>query len=165
MEEIAELMKISGKTAPKSGGIDSLTFEIVKGEELEKLGNEMIEAGHEDVLEKNGKDLLESDAVLLIGINKHEGLGLDCGGCGFESCQEFNEAEKVDEGFQGPNCIFKILDLGVALGSAAKTASIHNVDSRMMVSVGIVAKELNLIDATVVIGLPISAQQKSPYFD
>ena len=157
-------MKISGETAPKSGGIDSLKYEIIEGEELEKLGNEMLEIDHPFYVE-NGNDVLDSDAVLLIGTKEHEGLGLDCAGCGYESCQEFNESEKLDETFQGPNCIFKTLDLGIALGSAVKTAAIHNVDSRMMVTIGTVARDLGMLDATVVIGIPIAARHKSPYFE
>lgn len=41
---------------------------------------------------------------------------------------------------------------GVALGSAAKTASIHNVDIRIMCRIGVAAKNLEILDAMVIIG-------------
>ena len=34
--------------------------------------------------------------------------------------------------FRGPGCVIKMADLGIAVGSAVKTASIHNVDNRVM---------------------------------
>ena len=68
--------------------------------------------------------------------------------------------------FNGPNCIFKSLDLGIALGSAAKTASILNVDNRIMYRIGTAARRLKLMtEASVIMGIPISAKGKSIYFD
>ena len=59
-------------------------------------------------------------------------LGLNCGGCGHVSCKDMEiagaaaKANKTD--YKGPNCVFKVTDLGIAVGSAVKTASIHNVE-------------------------------------
>jgi uncharacterized ferredoxin-like protein len=59
-----------------------------------------------------------------------------------------------------------MLDLGIALGSAVKTAGLLNVDSRMMYRVGTASLMLGLLpEATVVIGIPVSAMGKSIYFD
>ena len=41
--------------------------------------------------------------------------------------------------FKGPNCMLRLLDLGIALGSAVKTAQIHNVDNRIMYRAGVAA--------------------------
>ena len=57
------------------------------------------------------------------------------------------------------------MDLGIALGSAAKTASILNADNRIMYRVGVAARKLGLIEGEVVAGIPISATGKSIYFD
>ncbi|HEM61508.1 MAG TPA: hypothetical protein ENO24_04395, partial [Chloroflexi bacterium] len=57
------------------------------------------------------------------------------------------------------------LDLGIAIGSAVKTAALLNVDNRVMYRIGPVAREMGLIDADVVIGIPLSATGKSIYFD
>ena len=168
-ERIAEYMQISADTAPKSMGMDSLVSKVITDSELREIGEEMIRMGkeHDDkAFVRDGNNVLDSSALLVVGTREHEALGLDdCGACGFETCEEFDAAKKVDNVFEGPNCVFKLLDLGIALGSAAKTASIHNVDSRIMYKIGAVARKMGMIDATVVMGIPISGKHKSPYFD
>ncbi|MEM3714696.1 MAG: DUF2148 domain-containing protein, partial [Nitrososphaeria archaeon] len=62
-------------------------------------------------------------------------------------------------------CAYPIVDLGIALGSAVKLASIFGIDNRIMYTVGLAAKKLNLIDADFILGLPLSATGKSIYFD
>jgi uncharacterized ferredoxin-like protein len=57
------------------------------------------------------------------------------------------------------------VNLGIAIGSAVKTAQILNVDNRVMFSVGVAAQELGLIQADVVYGIPLSATSKNIYFD
>jgi uncharacterized ferredoxin-like protein len=93
--------------------------------------------------------------------------GLNCGSCGYKECQEFDKADKkLGKDFVGPTCIFKAMDLGISLGSAAKTASILNVDNRLMYRVGTAASKLKLLpQATIIIGIPVSTRGKSIYFD
>jgi uncharacterized ferredoxin-like protein len=58
------------------------------------------------------------------------------------------------------------LDLGIAIASAAKTASALDVDNRIMYRVGTAARRLNLLpEASVIMGIPISAKGKNIYFD
>jgi len=57
------------------------------------------------------------------------------------------------------------MDLGIAVSSAVKTASIHNVDNRIMYRIGPVARKIGLIDADVALGVPLSATGKNIYFD
>jgi uncharacterized ferredoxin-like protein len=70
------------------------------------------------------------------------------------------EGEQLD-----PNLVNSIVNLGIALGSAVKTASLLNVDNRIMYSIGVAARELKFIDADIVYGIPLAARSKSPYFD
>ncbi|MDI3312576.1 MAG: DUF2148 domain-containing protein, partial [Thermoanaerobacterium sp.] len=67
--------------------------------------------------------------------------------------------------FDGPMCAWRLIDLGIAIGSAVKTASMLNVDNRIMYRIGISAKRLNLIDGEIVVGIPLSATGKNIYFD
>jgi uncharacterized ferredoxin-like protein len=46
-----------------------------------------------------------------------------------------------------------------------KTAGLLNADNRIMYRIGPVARELGLIDADNVMGIPLSATGKSIYFD
>jgi uncharacterized ferredoxin-like protein len=147
VEMVAELMALSARTAPKGRGQDSIVIRVVIGEELVELSRELRR--------------LAIDSV-----------GLDCGGCGYATCKEMQEAQKPflelepKKPFHGPNCVIKMADLGIALGSAAKTASLHNVDNRVMFTAGVAALSLNWLEGcSVAYGLPLKASGKSIYFD
>ena len=87
---------------------------------------------------------------------------LHCAACGSETCLEINTVEGE---FQGPQCALRILDMGIALGSAVKTAGIMNVDNRIMYHAGVTARLEDLIDADFVMGIPLSVSGESIYFD
>ena len=57
------------------------------------------------------------------------------------------------------------LDMGIAIGSAVKTAAMLNVDNRIMYRVGVVVREMNLVDWDFVMGIPLSVTGKSIFFD
>lgn len=171
--EVAKLMLISARTAPKScilRGTDDILTMIVYGNVKEKLATEMEKIADEREIpqfKRDAKNVRDSEVVVLIGVRGTESLGLECGGCGYSNCDEFENAKKkLGQDFVGPNCIFKLLDLGIAIGSAVKTASILNVDNRVMYRIGVAAKRLNLLpEASVVMGIPLSAKGKNIYFD
>ncbi len=168
--EAAKLMLISARTAPKSAGIDDILTIIVHGEEKDAIAGKMEEIAEERKIERfrrDAKNVRDSEAVVMIGVRGNKSLGLNCGACGYESCKEFDEAQKkFGEDFLGPTCLAKALDLGIALGSAVKTATMLNVDNRIMYRVGTAALKLNLLpEATVVMGIPVSAKGKNIYFD
>jgi uncharacterized ferredoxin-like protein len=68
-------------------------------------------------------------------------------------------------GYSGPHCVMRMLDIGVALGSAAKTAGLLNVDNRIQQRVGAAARDLGDIQADVVMGVPVSITGKSIFYD
>jgi len=165
MHIVAELMSLAARTAPKGRGDDFIAIEIVEGHDLRALGQKMIEFGErtgKDLFDRDGNNVIHSAAVLLIGINEAEPLGLNCGACGSERCIKPNT---YDGEFSGPQCALRMLDLGIAIGSAVKTASMLNADNRIMYRIGPVAREMGLMDADVIIGIPVSATGKSIYFD
>lgn len=59
----------------------------------------------------------------------------------------------------------RMIDIGIALSSAVKTASLYNVDNRIQQRVGAAAKALGFIKGEVVMGIPVSITGKSIYFD
>lgn len=170
--QAAKLMLLSARTAPKSGGIDDIQTALVHGEEKEEIAKEMEKIIQERPnasagFKRDHQNLRDSEAVLLIGVRGTKKFGLNCGGCGYPTCEEFEKAEKkLEQDFEGPNCIFKLLDVGIALGSAAKTAGTLNVDNRIMYRIGTAAKRLKILpEASIIMGIPISAKGKSIYFD
>jgi uncharacterized ferredoxin-like protein len=168
--EAAKLMLIAARTAPKSGGIDDVLTIIVYGKEKDAIAEKMEEIARERKIEnfkRDAKNVRDSEAVILIGVRGNKSFGFKCGACGYKSCKEFKKVKKkFGQDFFGPTCIFKALDLGIALGSAAKTASILDVDNRIMYRVGTAALKLKLLpEATVIMGIPMSASGKNIYFD
>ncbi|NIS83572.1 MAG: hypothetical protein GTO14_26000 [Anaerolineales bacterium] len=162
---VADLMALSARTAPKSVGQDFVVIEILEGQAVERLGNAMIEYGRKtgrDNFDRDGDNVLNSPAVILIGVKDAETAGLDCGACGEDSCLQINTFEGE---FRGPQCALRLLDMGIALGSAVKMAGIMNVDNRIMYRAGVLARETGLIDADFVMAVPLSATGKSIYFD
>ena len=85
--------------------------------------------------------------------------------CGFETCAENAAHRKERNEFTGPLCAFRLLDMGIALGSAAKTASMLNFDSRIMYRIAPAALNLGWVDWDYVMGIPIAATGKSVFFD
>ncbi len=164
---VAELMAVAARTAPKTKGEDCLVMRIVEGEELQTLAQKMAEFGvraGKKNFDRDGRNVANSDSLLLIGIKNATTAGLNCGACGVEVC-ELLPVNSVEGEFRGPNCAYRLLDMGIALGSAAKMAGMLNADSRIMYRAGAVAREMGLIDADFVMGIPISATGKSIYFD
>ncbi len=165
-----DLMTLSARTAPKGRGEDSLVVRTVADDDLERLAGAMRgvgERGGSPIFLRDAGNVGASEACLLLGVRGREAVGLDCGGCGYASCSAMCEAApRTDAPYGGPNCVLKLTDLGIAVGSAAKTASLLNLDNRVMYTAGVGALALGwLPDCTVAFGIPVSATGKNIFFD
>lgn len=177
MKEVAEmavkLMAASARTAPKAGGKDFLEIVVVtQEEELKKIAAAMKDyapkSTNEAFWNRDASNIENSQALLLVGLGKPVTAGYDCGACGYPTCAEFAKQRQLQDkemGYTGPHCVMRMMDIGVALSSAAKTASLLNVDCRVQQRVGAAARALGLIEAGVVMGIPLSISGKSIYFD
>jgi len=168
--QVAKLMLVSARTAPKSGGVDDILAALICGAEKNSLAAEMEQIAKERKIsgfKRDAKNVRDSEAIVLIGVRGTKEFGINCGACGYANCNEFEKAEKkAGQDFTGPTCVFKALDLGIALGSAVKIASILNVDNRIMYRIGAAARRLNMMsEANVIMGIPMSVKGKSIYFD
>lgn len=169
---VARLMMISARTAPKGKGVDSLVIKTVSGKDLVVLADEMRMYGeaHEiGFFIRDSQNIAECEACVLIGALGDGVVGIDCGGCGYSTCKEMLKAQQKTHKkrpFKGPNCVVKMADLGIAIGSAVKTASIHNIDNRVMYSAGVGALNLGWLEGChVAYGIPLSASGKNIFFD
>ena len=166
IKDVVNLMGVAARTAPKSAGKDFVVIKAIYGKDVENLAQEMVNYGIEfekKNFDRDGENVKNSQAVLLIGIKDAQSTGLNCGACGFNQCTE-RVSHKGNE-FDGPQCAFRILDMGIAIGSAVKTAGMMNVDNRIMYRAGVLAKKIGLIDSDFVIGIPLSVSGKNIYFD
>lgn len=168
IDTVAELMVISAVTAPKSRGENFVCTQILKGDVLKELAEAMIEFGErkkKSNFDRDAKNVAASEAVVLIGLKNATALGLNCGACGFPDCASFYKHPKQTGEFTGPICALRQLDMGIAIGSAVKTASMFNVDNRIMYRIGPVVREMKLVDWDFIMGIPLSVSGKSIYYD
>lgn len=168
MKTIAGMMAIAARTAPKAKGEDFINIKIINDDDVTRLADEMIKYGEENNnpgFKRDGNNVRNSDSVLILSLNDAAYLGLNCGACGYDTCAELEEKLHQGPEFSGPFCAWRLVDLGIALGSAAKTASLFNTDNRIMYRIGVGALRLKMIEGEVAIGIPISATGKNIYFD
>jgi uncharacterized ferredoxin-like protein len=168
MDMVAKLMEISAVTAPKSKGENFIKTRVLEGDLVKELAGAMVNYGESTQkkdFDRDAKNVAQSEAVVLIGLKNANVLGLDCGACGHPDCKTFGRQKKQDGEFTGPFCAYRLLDMGIALGSAVKTASLLNIDNRIMYRAGVVARKLNLVDWDFVMGIPLSVSGKNIFFD
>ena len=135
--DTARLMVTAARTAPKGEGIDSIRTAIVTDPEKEELAAKMEENGHD----KDSESVRSAGAVVLIGVKYRRET---------DSRWPFNE---------------KLIDLGIAIGSAVKVASMLNIDNRVMYSIGLAAMKMDLLEADAIQGIPLSIKGKNIFFD
>jgi len=184
LKTVAELMAISARTAPKTGGIDDIQIMVANFHEQKSIADMMREIGEEICSKSANKKLgngikmdwesdanaiIESALLMLIGVEGRKTIGLNCGGCGFSTCSEMLKHPRMttkENSLPGPYCTFKVMDLSIASASAVKTAMDHNVDNRMMYKAGVAALRLDILNpCDLIIGIPLSATGKNIYFD
>ena len=100
---VAQLMAVSAITAPKSQGVNYVQVKIIGGEDLNKIGEAMKAYGQKSGkghFDRDGENIANSDALVLIGLKNAAPCGLDCGACGFTRCQDLIQKEPVEVEFK-----------------------------------------------------------------
>ncbi len=183
VRQVAQLMAAAAITAPKSGGQLFLAgkpnfMETViadDGDTRRSLAAWMRARGkerRERIWFRDAEAAEAVDAILFIGLLPGwYPPNYDCGACGYATCAEFLHHTKTLRGdsaeleFAGPVCNLRDIDLGIAVGSAAKTAAIHSIDCRCQTRVAVAARKLGLIQADHAVALSLSMTHKAVGFD
>jgi uncharacterized ferredoxin-like protein len=182
VRQVAKLMAGSAITAPKSGGqlflagkhnfietviVDDTETKAALSAWLRARGKERREA-----IWFRDADVADAvDAILFVGLCDWYPPNYDCGACGYATCAEFLHETKAlrDDSaeleFAGPTCNLRDIDLGIAVGSAAKTAALHSIDCRCQTRVAVAARKLGIIKADVAVALSLSMTAKAVGFD
>lgn len=159
---VANLMCVAARTAPKARGMDNIISTVLTGKEKESLARKMERFGKTTekppAFARDANNVRQAQAVVLIG-TKFDPVGLNCGFCGFENCQKCKQAHS--------RCAHNSGDLGIAVGSAVSIASNNRVDSRVMYTVGWTSVQGKILGEKVkmVLGIPLSASAKNIFFD
>lgn len=170
---VAKLMAAAARTAPKAGGKDFLEIVVLEdeptlGDIAARMREHAPRSGNEAFWLRDADNIEKAHAVVLVGLAEAATAGYDCGGCGYPTCKDFVKARALrakDMGYTGPHCVMRMMDIGAALVSAAKTASLLNVDNRVQQRVGAAARALGVIRAEVAMGIPVGVYGKNIFFD
>jgi len=167
IETVAKLMLISARTAPKAKGEDEIVTGIVNQEEKEAIAQEMEKIGEKEThkfFKRDAQNIRDAEGLILIGLNFKKPAGVNCGACGYD-CNSILKQKTYQVEYAGPVCTIRAIDLGIAIGSLVSVAKELGVDNRVMYSVGVAAKKLGLMDAQIVLGVPLSVKGKNIFFD
>src|SRR5512136_1108583 len=99
---VAGLMELAARTAPKTKGEDFVKTMIITGDKVKALSGAMVKFGAatgRKAFDRDGGNVAASEAVLLIGIKDAAPAGLDCGACGFADCDSLKAAHVTDTDF------------------------------------------------------------------
>jgi uncharacterized ferredoxin-like protein len=183
VRHVARLCAVAAMTAPKSGGqlflkgaTPFIETAIVEDKAtLKQLADWLRARGekHKEAIWFRDADIAEKlDVVLFIGLVGWYPPQYDCGACGYGTCAEFlqarpqySDASSGEWQFNGPVCQLRALDLGIAVGSAAKAASLNNVDTRCQTRIAAAARHLKVIQADLAVALSMSVSHKNIFFD
>jgi uncharacterized ferredoxin-like protein len=158
-------MAITALTAPTSVGEDFVMAEVLEGKPVAGLGRTMIDRGKEMGIagsECGGQSVIDTKAVVLPSIKDADVMDLTFAACAAQARVEINTFEGE---LAGPNYALRHLGLSIALRSAVKTASLLNVDDRIMYRAGVLARALAHIDTDFVMAIPLSDRGKMIFFD
>jgi len=160
--ETGRRMMQAARTAPKGKGVDNLIMLLVDGDDLLKLADEMDQLAESEgrmFFHRDANNVRQSQALVIIG-TMLANMGLNCGYCGFPTCEEKDKQGALP-------CAFPLNDLGIAVGSACSVAADMRVDTRIMFSAGYSAIKLGWLGEAckAAYAIPMSATGKSPYFD
>lgn len=156
---VVQQMMTAARTAPKGKGVDIIEIVALEGDHIEELSATMRASFEEHGMGfflRDAENILAAEYLILIG-TRDQPQGLNCGYCGFESC---------DARTKDVPCAINSTDVGIALGSACATAADLRVDTRIMFSAGAAAQELGYLgNCRQVYAIAVSASSKNPFFD
>ena len=127
VRDVARLMTASARTAPKTRGIDNIEIiEVDDAPEKDALIKKMkaiASSENRRSFERDAQCIANCRAIVVIGV-KSNPAGLNCGFCGHATCESLTKALGI--------CAYNSIDLGIAVCSAADTASRAHADNRVM---------------------------------
>jgi uncharacterized ferredoxin-like protein len=163
LETVACHMALAARTAPKTKGIDNIIIKILKQPQIKELAKEMEKISkleNRPGFYRDAQNIKNSHILVLIAA-KSRPAGLSyCGFCGYKNCRDM----KKHHG----SCAYNAIDLGIAAGSSASTASLFHADNRIMYSAGKAAIKKGLFNDKSIkqaLGIPLSSTGKNIFFD
>ncbi|MEM4653413.1 MAG: DUF2148 domain-containing protein [Candidatus Nezhaarchaeales archaeon] len=143
--------------------VDGIEISIIDGKrkkELMKYMYQLAEELRDPLYEVDAQKIEKVDAILLIGLRDGgEVAGMNCGACGFPSCEDMLNNRRAGLLFPGPTCIVKALRLGMTVGFFVKMHLTSYKDSMTMLRIGVAAKRLGFLKSDLVMGLLLAPSE------
>ena len=172
LNRAVELMALAAHNSFRFNDRNTVKIISIGKEEMEQIAEYCFSLGDMSPLAaRDGRHLVqlmkEPCAVLVMGDKRRSDFNFNCGACGFRTCKELNAAEEVESlTANGPSCLFKNINLGIAANAAASAAHRLGLHCRVFSTLAFSALALEIItDVDVCISVSVSAASKNPYFD
>jgi uncharacterized ferredoxin-like protein len=172
MDRAVELMAMSAFTSFRFNNRNTVKLIAVEKDDLEQIAEYCFSLGDMSPLAaRDGRNLVqmmkEPCSLLVIGDRRKSDFNYNCGACGFRTCAEMNKQEEVESlTANGPSCVFKNINLGMAANAAASMAHRLGLHCRVFSTLAFAAKALQVIeDIDICISVCVSAGKKNPFFD
>lgn len=167
-----EMAALAAHNSFRFNARNSVKMISLTGEDLEQIAEYCFSLGDMSPLAaRDGRNLVqmikEPFALLVMGDRRKSDFNYNCGACGYKTCAEMNRAEEVESlTANGPSCIFKNVNLGVAANAAASCAHAMGLHCRVFSTFAFAAKALEVMeDMDICISVALSAAKKNPFFD
>jgi uncharacterized ferredoxin-like protein len=141
----------------KRWDLGDLEVVIVSGRQKEGLAKYMYQLAEElrdPSCKADAREIRRAKAVILVGLRDGgDVIGMNCGACGFPSCEDMLQSRVAGLLFPGPTCVIKALELGAAVGLLTWSRPVLSRDRKAMVRIGVAAKRLGLVKSDVALGI------------
>ena len=172
LDRAVELMALAAHNSFRFNDRNTVKIISAGNEEMEEIAEYCFSLGDMSPLAaRDGRHLVqlmkEPCALLIMGDKRRSNFNYNCGACGFRTCKELNTAEKMESlTANGPSCLFKNINLGIAANAAANAAHRLGLHCRVFSTLAFAAMAMEVItDVDVCVSVSVSAARKNPYFD
>ncbi|MCF6249155.1 MAG: DUF2148 domain-containing protein [Desulfobacula sp.] len=172
MDRAVELMSMAAFTSFRFNNRNTIKLIAIEKEDLEQIAEYCFSLGDMSPLAaRDGRNLVqimkEPCSLLVIGDKRKSDFNYNCGACGFPTCAGMNKEEEVESlTANGPSCVFKNINLGIAANAAASMAHRLGLHCRVFSTLAFGAKALEIIEnIDICISVCVSAGKKNPFFD
>lgn len=172
IDRAVELVSMAAYTSFRFNNRNTVKLIAIEKQDLEQIAEYCFSLGDMSPLAaRDGRNLVqimkEPCSLLVIGDKRKSDFNYNCGACGFKTCAEMNKAEEVESlTANGPSCVFKNINLGIAANAAASMAHRLGLYCRVFSTLAFAAKALELIEnIDICISVCVSAGKKNPFFD
>jgi len=172
MDRAVELMSVAAYTSFRFSSRNTVKFIAVEKQDLEQIAEYCFSlADMSPLAARDGRNLMQMMkqpcSLLVIGDRRKSDFNYDCGACGYRTCADMNRAQEVESlTANGPSCLFKNMNMGIAANAAASMAHKLGLYCRVFSTLAFSAKALEIIEGVdICISVCVSAGKKNPFFD